>query len=256
MKMKLSSITAILPASILCLILSGCDSSAPKQAFTLEEHERLNTLDAIFQQYSSVRQEYYFSDIELSGDGWGELIITQTLTLENGDINAYVSFLSRDGGDESFSMTSYVNGNIFHLYDDGSYGVGIYSDQTSYREQYLPLNLRYALNMDFDVLGIRVASVDARDGIRTITIHSEDDGYTEYMWGITGATMETVHITDEATGLIQCMEAYLLLDGKRILWAGANIIYGEDDGYKPEYVEYLIVMGEVSVPAQTSAAAQ
>jgi len=74
--------------------------------------------------------------------------------------------------------------------------------------------------------------------------------------GITGATMETVHIADESTGLIQGMEAYLLVEGKRILWAGANLVYGEDDGYKPEYVEYLIAMGEVSVPAQVPAQAK
>ena len=222
--------------------------------FSLKEHERLNTIDAVFKQYSSVRQEYYFSDLALSDDGWGELAATQIFVAESDGISIFESFFIEDEDieDESLLQTAYVNGNIFYLYGDGSYGVRIYSDETNFEEQYLPLNSHYVLNLDFEAPGIRIVSVSVRDGARTIVVQSEDDEFTESIWGITGATMETVHIADSATGLIQRLESYLLVEGERIFWASSDILYGQDDGYKPEYVKYLIEMGEVWIPGNQS----
>jgi len=223
-------------AGVLCLILlcaaAGCGGPASKDvadSFTLEDLERCNAFDVVFEDYGSARIESKFYDFDLPGGDRGDF--TQTSVFVKGDsgVSMYTDF--------SFGFAYAVEGrNVYQRDENGSYSVLAFFDDGYYEEAYLPTVSKWILYVPTE--GEELISSSVTGGVRNLvtnTLTSDVDDYT--MWGIEGI-VDTNYELDAESGLLLKVTDYLTGDdGNRRLLAEAEIRYGQDDGFTPpEYV--------------------
>jgi hypothetical protein len=220
---------------LLFVIPAGCSQSSPKSAqkyFTLAELKEISDIDAILSQFGQVRAEIKYYNLEGTLDYTG----IKTIVKEDNDwkMNMYVDV--DNPGDSNDISYAYVNGELYDYWPkDGSYRVALYLDDGRFETDYAPFTTTNILDANYDVGGI--TSVSTEGDTQIYVIHEQNDAYTESIYGVTGATLETIHYTDAGTGIVRQADNYMLLNGERKLLIEADITYGEDvDFTVPEYV--------------------
>ena len=221
---KIKSKIAALLAFMLLILAAGCTQS--KTGFTLEELERNNTADAVFETYSSLRTESTFYEFELPDGGKGDF--NQTTVYLKGDNRMYSEF--------SFGYAYAIEGtNVYFKNYDGSYGVHAFFDDGYFEEVYLPYVTKWFLYTPTD--GEEIFSVSDDKGIRKVETRSDAAAEEDFeLWGIEGI-IESVYELDAKNGLFLRSASHLLNGDDRRLMSESEAIYGNNDNFTPpEYV--------------------
>ena len=189
-------------------------------SYMLEDLERSHTVDAILEDYPSVRTELLFYDFGSLGD----YSITSVF-LKN---RTYLDF--------SYENAYWVeNEGVYFKKADGSYGMFAFLGDGCFEAYYMPyIDGEEQLYRRTDTE--EIFSVSEENGVRKIVTltDSADDIYLTN-WGFDGI-LETIYETDAESGLMLRVTVYLLNGGERRLLFEENFIYGEDDGFMPEFV--------------------
>ena len=223
-------------AALLCLILfcltAGCGARAQKGAessFTLEDLERFNRIDAVLEEYSSVRTQSKYYDFELPGGGRADFRQTTVFVKGNSGLNMYT--------DTDFGYEYAIEGrNVFHK-DGGVVFITLFFDDGYYEEAYLPTITEWFAYYPSD--GEEILSVSVADGTRTMVTNSRASVEDDFeMWGLPDGTIETNYKLDVSSGFLLQDVSYLITDdGNRRLLAEMEVLYGKDDFFTPpEYV--------------------
>jgi len=228
MKIKITAIMLI--CFVLFIPAVGCGSTTAEDSFTLADLKRLNSHEAVFGTYSSIRTVSTFYDFEAPG-------------MDRGDFTQYAFFVRGENGINVFVGFSFgyayaiVDGNVFLQDEDGDFGIIAFFDDGYFETYYLPIATDSPVYQPTE--GEEIVSVTVENGIRRVITHVRASNAEDFdMWGLPDGIIESIYELDTESGLLIRETNYLTPDGgERRLLAESEVVYGEHDDFElPEYV--------------------
>jgi hypothetical protein len=204
---------------------AGCGSAD----FTLEDLERLNSYDAIFGKYSSMRTLSTFYDFELPGMDRGDFTQDSVYVQRADEVSVYTEF--------GFGYAYAIEGRNHYVSDNGVYSITAFLDDEYFDTYYLPYVTLYFAYAPTE--GEEVVSVSVSKGVRTVTTNVRASAAEDFaMLGIPDGIIESVYELDAKSGLLMREINYLIPDdGERRLMSDTVVEYGKHDNFTvPEYV--------------------
>ncbi|MDR1705210.1 MAG: hypothetical protein LBS19_11085 [Clostridiales bacterium] len=243
--MKKTFITAALLCCALIFLTSGCVSRLDDGLleYTLEDRNRHNTVDAIFERYGSVRCEAAYYDYLIEGEQTEVYTETATYLKSGGGYSVYYETRVDGGTPEAIAIED--AGNLFYMDTDGNYMVYGFFDDGYFEESYRVSGSDWIAFWPIE--GEEITRTALQGGVLNVEIRYPASIYEEYMGeGFEDYVGECRLEIDAETGLILRARDYIVSsEGESRMTGEVTMFYGEDGDFAvPEFVGHIKDMPE------------